>query len=146
MEIIIKSPKYGVQKVLIDKEDFNKLAGFNLSLSCSSKKFLYVRLSPSKRYLHRMIMDAPKGMVVDHINRNTLDNRKKNLRVCTIQENLQNQKRENNKTGYTGVAVFPKGRFSAQITVNYKKIHLGLFNNVEDAYKVRKAAEEIYFA
>ena len=63
----------------------------------------------------------------------------------TIQENLRNQKRLSNKTGYTGVAIFPGGRFSAQIKINYKKIHLGLFNTIQEAHMARLEAEKKYY-
>ena len=52
--------------------------------------------------LHRFLTDCPQGMVVDHINGNTLDNRRENLRVCTQKENVRNQHKlaKNNKSGY----------------------------------------------
>lgn len=57
-------------------------------------------------YLHRWLMKPPKGMVVDHINGNILDNRRKNLRVCTRKENAQNVKvHKDNKLGIKGVSV-----------------------------------------
>lgn len=143
MQIVVSSPKYGKQIVLLDDEDYYLIPnGIYLS---KSGAHLYVRVKPSKQFVHRLITHAPSGLVVDHISRNTLDNRKSNLQVVTIQQNLRNQKRPNNKTGYTGVAIFPGGRFSAQIKVNYKKIHLGLFNTIEEAYQARLAAEAKYY-
>jgi HNH endonuclease len=58
-------------------------------------------------YLHRYLLDAPDGMVVDHINHNTLDNRRQNLRICTNQENNENRNGAytTSKTGIRGVSV-----------------------------------------
>ena len=44
--------------------------------------------------LHRLVTNCPEGMVVDHKNHNRLDNRKRNLRICTVKENNQNRKRK----------------------------------------------------
>lgn len=140
LQEFINSPKYGTQKVLLDEEDAHLIEGKNLGLS-KAGQFLYVRVGSDKKFLHRLITEAPKGKVVDHINRNTLDNRKSNLKVCTIQENLRNQKRPNNKTGHTGVAVHPSGKYTAQIKHNYKKVHLGVFKTIKEAVKARKKAE-----
>lgn len=100
--------------------------------------------------LSRFIMKPPKGMVVDHINHDTLDNRRENLRVCTHQENHFNTKLSKNSTGYKGVRAINqliKGRkytyYYAQIQHNEKRLHLGSFKNPEDAAKAydKKALE-----
>ena len=95
--------------------------------------------------MHRFIMNFPKGKYVDHINHNTLDNRKCNLRICNNGDNLRNGKpRVNNTTGYNGIC-FDKNRYVARIKVNYKNIYLGSFIKLEDAVKARKEAEKKYF-
>lgn len=144
MKIKIISPTHGSHYVLVDKEDlklFNKRKLYLHKIG----QFLYVRLNPTKIGLHRLIMGNPKNMVIDHINRNPLDNRKENLRICTIQENLRNQKRPNNKTGFNGVSVAYNGKYSAQIKINYKKIHLGIYKTLEEAINARKEAEKRFF-
>lgn len=88
-----------------------------------------------------------EGKVVDHINHNPLDNRKNNLRVCEQNKNTKNvSKKKNNKSGYVGVS-FNKSRnkWSAEIKVNYRKIHLGEYKNLEDAVYARMIAEALYF-
>ena len=57
-----------------------------------------------RKSMHRVIMDPPKGMDIDHINGDTLDNRKENLRICTRSQNAQNKKlRRDSASGYKGV-------------------------------------------
>lgn len=84
--------------------------------------------------LHRYIMDAPKGTLVDHINGNKLDNRKCNLRFANKSQNAGNMKP---KKGY-----YPNnGRYAAQ----FRKVHLGTFDTPEEASRAyRKAHKEFY--
>jgi hypothetical protein len=57
-----------------------------------------------RKSIHRVVMDAPKGMDVDHINGNGLDNRKENLRICTRSQNCMNQRlKSHSVSGYKGV-------------------------------------------
>lgn len=56
----------------------------------------YVVAGKNQIFLHRLVMDAPAGLVVDHIFHNPLENRKMFLRVCTHQENMQNRKVKKN--------------------------------------------------
>lgn len=88
-------------------------------------------------------------MVIDHINGDTLDNRRSNLRECTNTENCRNRADNyNNKSGYKGVFWYTHcktPKWVANITVDRKKIHLGYFENIEDAIEARRKAEEKYF-
>jgi hypothetical protein len=98
-------------------------------------------------YLHRVIMGIPKGLVIDHINRNTLDCRKSNLRAVGQSENCQNQKlKKNNTTGFKGVTFDRKNeKFRAQIMKNRKQIVIGRFNTAEEAHEAyKKKALELY--
>lgn len=83
---------------------------------------------------------------LDHINGDPADNRICNLREVTPAENMRNQKMNSaNKSGVMGVSWSkPHSKWSAQIKVNRRKIHLGLFHNIEEAAAVRKAAERRY--
>lgn len=98
--------------------------------------------------LHHAIIGKPnKGMVVDHINRDKLDNRKENLRFVSYYENAQNiSKQKNNTSGYRGVWYRKDtGKWSADIKVNYKKISLGCFEKIEDAAIAYNMAAKRYF-
>lgn len=85
--------------------------------------------------MHRMAINAPPGVHVDHINGNKLDNRKSNLRLASRAENNRNAtKRYNNRSGYKGVNYHPPSKkWQARITVNKKTKSLGLFLTAEDA-------------
>lgn len=85
--------------------------------------------------MHRFIVDAKKGETVDHINRDTSDNRRCNLRIITQQENSYNfSNYKTNTSGVQGVTWKKNNnKWCAQIQANKKKIHLGLFDDLEDA-------------
>ena len=83
--------------------------------------------------MHSAVNKTPPGLQTDHINRNPLDNRKCNLRICTQKQNIQNtQKRRNTKSIYKGVTFQRYNRsecgfWRAYINKNSKRIHLGVF-------------------
>ena len=104
-----------------------------------------------KRYLaHRLAWLYMTGTFpekcIDHINHITDDNRWENLREVTVIENQQNaSKRVDNKSGVTGVIWSKRdNRWTAQITVDKKRVHLGSFVEFSEAVNARKNAEVLY--
>ena len=102
----------------------------------------------SKQRLHRLIMNAPEGKCVDHINGDTLLNIRENLRICTNAENCRNQKPRNGSSVYQGVVWHNQsGKWRARIMLNYKRTSLGLFDDeIEAALAYDVAARELYGA
>jgi hypothetical protein len=97
--------------------------------------------------MHRVICDPRGGYVVDHINGNGLDNTRANLRECSHAENCRNQRRPRHGTSGLKGATFCKrlDKFIAQICLDGKKIHLGLFPTAEAAHAAYvKAAAELH--
>lgn len=133
--------------VILDDDDYEKFKSFNWWLLSSSKsKHRYVATNMKVdetlirlALIHREIMNAKKGEIVDHINGNTLDNRKKNLRIVTRQQNTWNStKHKTNKTGYKGIMhyKYKKGWFKVQVRQNNKVYYLGIYPDIEQAKKV----------
>lgn len=97
--------------------------------------------------LHRFIMDTPGGKQTDHINGNTLDNRRSNLRICTCSENMRNQRPQTCGTSnYKGVHWHKAtGKWAARITLDGKSKHLGCFGSELDAAEAYdRAAMSMY--
>lgn len=149
----IHSDTHGTFDIFIDEEDLEK---------CKTKKWYINRFNKKMRrkyfyvvdtdglLLHRLIMNVTdRKQVIDHIDGNMLDNRKKNLQICSTQENAQKQKfRLTNTSGHTGVYWYPYrnlNKWMAKIVVDYKCINLGYYDDIEDAIKARKSAEIKYF-
>jgi len=85
---------------------------------------------------------------LDHVNRVRTDNRISNLREVTNKQNQQNaSKRSNNTSGHPGVYWCKRdSKWVAQIKHNYKRIHIGYFDDLEAAIAARKAAEKLYWS
>lgn len=92
--------------------------------------------------MHRLIMNPPADMQVDHKNHNGLDNRRHNLRVCTASQNGANRRKQAGmKYKYRGIWFDKRaGKFGAQIKVNYKLIHIGFYD--DDAAAARAYDEK----
>lgn len=112
----------------------------------------YARSSEGKKkvYAHRIVMgvgDFEVNKQVDHINGNTLDNRKQNLRVVTSRQNgLNSSIRSDNTSGVTGVC-WDKRRqkWLVRVHENGKEIILGYFDDFDNAVTARKDGEEKYY-
>lgn len=129
---------------VVDDADYEELAKFHWYLGSKGYAVRQVRKKNvvTVILMHRVIMQTPGGMDTDHINRNKLDNRRSNLRVCTHQENLLNRGvQKNNKTGYAGVYLSQiKGtadKYVARVKRHGISRHLGRFNTAEEANVVR---------
>ena len=139
---------------LVDDENFEYLNQFKWYTARNGRTW-YARRHASRIngkqkliQMHRIIINAPKHLQVDHVNGDGLDNRKENLRLCTHQENHFNIKNthKNNKLRTKGITWHKTiKKFRAQIMINKKAIHLGYFNVMGDADSAYRIAEEKYF-
>lgn len=124
---------------LIDDEDAERVLELKWHVSRSGSGIDYAghtkKIHGGVILLHRYLLDAPDGMFVDHINGDTLDNRKSNLRICTHKENLRNQRTpKNNNSGFKGVMWYKRiSKWRAYIRVDKVQFHLGYFETKEDA-------------
>lgn len=149
-EIILTQGKV----VLVDDEDYERAGKYKW---CAQKMPHYLNESfhastrtrlPDGRavrlYLSRFVMNAPPGILVDHIDGNTLNNQKSNLRFASHSENACNRdKPSNNTTGFKGVSARNDcNKFTAQIRYKGKKFHLGFFDTAEEAARACDAKAE----
>lgn len=146
---------------VIDKETFDKIKNITVRWSgykgwneedvyveCRNKKtnnkYLFKEVKTNTVKLHRLIMNFPSDSehVIDHINNDTLDNRKSNLRIVNRSINALNY----NQDRQEGIGVNKHhGKWRARININNKEIHLGCFENKKDAIAARKEAEKKYW-
>lgn len=130
-------------RAFIDDEDFEKVSRYRWYLvrPLKSKTLKY---AACKKYpdgekktllMHRLILNAPKGRPVDHIDRNGLNNQKSNLRICSIRENNLNCKiHKTNKSGYRGVCWHEQNScYRAYFSLHNKTYHIGLFQTAKEA-------------
>jgi hypothetical protein len=152
----MKEIRYGMDTVvLVDDEDYDRVKNgpyyvhkrppYGVFKSVSAH---FCRFGNSKRChmeLSRILMNCPDDMVVDHINGNRFDNRKKNLRICTQKQNMQNMRTTKQKVGLKGVRTWGNGKFGAKIVVNGKPLWLGTFNTSKEAALAYDAAARKHF-
>lgn len=135
--------------VLVDLDDYEKVKKY--SWYESKHGYIYTRIDKKWIFLSRLIMNVEnindRQITIDHINHNTYDNRKKNLRVANQSEQNMNQGIQgNNTSGVTGVSWKEKiGKWQAQIGYRGKVIYIGVFDKLEEATKARREAEIKYF-
>lgn len=134
----------------VDEEDVEKLNGYRWIVNGHGYVIAYALIAGKKTTisLHRLVTGAKEGVLVDHINHDTLDNRKQNLRLCSHAENMRNRiMHKNNVLGLKGVYVaveYGRLRYRAQIRHAGKKICIGSFSDPVDAHKAYLHAAKKY--
>lgn len=133
------------KEAFIDECDIDIVLQFKwhvLVYKGQSKDHCYASTYINKKQtlMHRMIMNPPEEMLIDHIDGDGLNNRRSNLRVCTHQQNMANQRLlSRNTSGYKGVYYGgkPSGNskrpWCAKISDNNKSMHLGRYESREEA-------------
>lgn len=121
---------------IVDDCDYAELSKWKWYHACGyASRHILSNGEAKTVYMHRVIAGTPDGMDTDHINRDTLDNRRCNLRVCTTRQNMMNRrKRANTSSRYIGVSFFKQyGRWESRIRVDGKYKFLGYFDTEEEA-------------
>jgi hypothetical protein len=131
------------QHAMVDAEDYERVNRHKWCLSRSGNQLYAQRRCRGKTIrMHQFIMNPPRGMVVDHIDGNGLNNRRCNLRVCTQRQNTWNhrtKKPENASSPYIGVYPYPPrpDKWYAKIQCGGEVTTLGLFDSAIEAARAR---------
>jgi hypothetical protein len=127
---------------VIDSRDFHAVNKHRWYAAPASRgKGFYAATSTagqSTTYLHRYILNAPSGVLVDHINGDRLDNRRRNLRICNPSQSAWNTR--NFKGKFKGVWQVKSGVWRSQISANRRRIEVGTFPTEEEAARAYDAA------
>ena len=138
---------------IVDPQDYQRLSKYKWRLCrTKGKNVLYaersVRLAGGKYsriLMHRQLIEAPEGYVIDHMNGCGLDNRRANLRLATAAQNAWNSNKRNPRSGYKGVwFAKDKRMWRASIVCKGRRKHLGYFRDKIDAAKAYDDAAKTY--
>lgn len=159
MKIILVIQKNGLQhNIYVSNKDYDLVKNHKWHVNkCGSTYYAISYMGGAKTKLHRFIMSAKKGQIIDHKNGNGLDNTRKNLRFCNRAENNKNR-RPSGKTKYLGVSfnnckrkyfskklqvekIYCTIQIMSTIKINGKKTFLGVFKTeIEAAIAYNEAA------
>jgi hypothetical protein len=136
---------------IVDDDDYEMLSQFSWYAHDGGKNtYAATRILGDIIYMHQMILSSDKTdeyPFVDHINNNTLDNRKENLRPSNSRENSSNRSKTERETSskFKGVTRINNNKWKAHIGINDKDFHIGYFKTENDAAKAyNREAKEIF--
>lgn len=115
---------------MVDAEEWEKIK--NICWFEGANGYIQNKSPEAVLLLHRVITDAGKGLVVDHINHNKRDNRRKNLRVCSYAENARNKKEQPK-----GISKTNNGFYTVQLKGTTQNSYRGCFKTYEEAKEAR---------
>lgn len=131
----------------LDSADIDVLGAYEWSVTAFRSNFCRYAYRRSRSdgiiLLHRAIMQPASGMVVDHVNGNSVDNRRANLRIVTAQQNssrIHHPARGATSSGYRGVYDQGNGRYTAIISLGGRRQYLGTYGDPADAARAFDAA------
>ena len=144
-------------KTIVDKDDFEYLSQYKWTAQPKHGNVYAFRMSKRTKpyekrhtiFMHREILKARENFLVDHINHNTLDNRKSNLRECSHSENMRNRVLQiNNKYGTPGLTYIKKNKIHPwRVTIrNGEKWpkYIGSYISKDEATIAYREAQNIY--
>lgn len=140
-------------KVKIDVEDVEKVLSYNRYISINSEGYAYFKYKQEEIFLHRLLVGLPNRynpetkLISDHKDGDRLNNCKSNLRIVKKEINPINCKKySNNKSGCKGVSWVERlGKWQVNLQINHKNKYLGVYEDYDEAVRVRKEAEEKYY-
>ena len=134
--------------IVIDDEDYPLVSLFKWRLDKDGYVVCGLRINNKHitLRLHRLIGNAKPREEVDHIDHNTLNNQKLNLRICTHSQNHMNKRKYKGTSQYKGVSWYQHAKkWGAYIRLNNKTIHLGIHENEKEAaIKYNQMAKELF--
>lgn len=139
---------------IVDDDDYEELSKFKWFAKNGFRKieqfYAVRRVHADNKYrqetvvMHRFILGAAPGVLVDHIDGNGLNNTRANLRLCNAAQNSYNKRSHVGRSGFKGV-FFAKGRYLARITCKEVRIRLGGHDTAERAARAYDAAAKRLF-
>lgn len=122
---------------IVDDDDYEELVKNKWHLTAqgyAARRATFSYYNSKIVSMHRTILNYDGNLFVDHINGDKLDNRKENLRLATVAQNVMNSQKRSGE--YKGVSRSTKNRYRARLTVKGKELNLGLFDNQHDAARM----------
>ena len=148
-KIDISTKKYTNTFALVDDADFEKLNKWKWRKDNTGYvvRIDYSVIPQLKTYMHRLIMNTPRGMHTDHINYNGLDNRRENLRILSHKDNVsRSNKTTTNKLGLKWISHYNHTwTWKVQFSPRTGRIDAGCFVDIRDAIKYSNCIARVLY-